>query len=65
LISATADSDIYISALAFGGRALEFLDAARNGQFKLVLSEALLVEVLRVLEPSSDGLRMRSTRRGS
>ena len=50
MIEVTADSNIYISALVFGGRALEFIEAARNGQFRLVLSEPLLIEILRVLQ---------------
>ncbi len=49
-MNVTADSNIYISALAFGGRALEFIEAARSGSFSLALSEALLAEILRVLQ---------------
>lgn len=45
----TADSNIYISALVFGGRPLQFLSAARAGIVRLAISDALLGEILRVL----------------
>jgi putative PIN family toxin of toxin-antitoxin system len=49
VLEVTADSNIYISALVFAGRPLQFLDAARGGVFSLAISEALLDEVHRVL----------------
>jgi putative PIN family toxin of toxin-antitoxin system len=48
-LDVTADSNIYISALVFGGRPLQFLNAARAGIFPLALSQALTDEVHRVL----------------
>jgi predicted nucleic acid-binding protein len=48
-LEVTADSNVYISVLVFAGRPLQFLDAARNGVFRLVVSDALLAEVHRVL----------------
>lgn len=45
----TADSNIYISALVFGGRPLQFLNAARAGIFSLAISDPLLDEIRRVL----------------
>jgi uncharacterized protein len=49
VLRVTADSNIYISALVFGGRPLQFLNAARAGIFLLAISDALLEEVERVL----------------
>jgi uncharacterized protein len=49
VILATADSNIYISALQFGGVPLQFLNAARAGAFKLAISEAVMVEFRGVL----------------
>lgn len=49
MILATADSNIYVSALQFGGVALEFLNAARGATFQLVTSETILAEVRGVL----------------
>ena len=49
MIVATADSNIYISALQFGGVPLQLLDAARNGTFQLAISEALITEIQGVL----------------
>lgn len=49
MILATADSNIYISALQFGGVPLQFLNAARNGTFQLAISGALLNEIRGVL----------------
>ena len=48
-LDVTADSNIYISALVFGGRPLQFLDAARAGVFPLAISDPLLAEIHRVL----------------
>jgi putative PIN family toxin of toxin-antitoxin system len=48
-LTVTADSNIYISALVFAGRPLQFLDAARAGVFRLAISDALPAEIHRVL----------------
>lgn len=45
----TADSNLYISALNFGGTPLEFLNVARSGAFRLAISEAIVLEVNGVL----------------
>jgi uncharacterized protein len=50
VIVATADSNIYISALQFGGVPLAFMTAARAGAFKLAISEAIIAEVRGVLQ---------------
>ena len=49
MITATADTNIYISALQFGGIPLQFLNAARSGAFRLAISEAILAEIRGVL----------------
>ena len=49
MIRVTADSNIYISALHFGGPSDEFLDLARNGIIELTISDDILAEVTRVL----------------
>jgi putative PIN family toxin of toxin-antitoxin system len=49
VIRVTADSNIYISALHFGGPPDEFLDLARNGIIELTISDDILAEVTRVL----------------
>ena len=45
----TADSNIYISALRFGGKPLTLLEMALEGQIELAISDALLNETLGVL----------------
>jgi putative PIN family toxin of toxin-antitoxin system len=45
----TADSNIYISALMFGGKPLQLLEMALDGEVELAISEAILTETLRVL----------------
>jgi putative PIN family toxin of toxin-antitoxin system len=45
----TADTNIYISGLEFGGLPRHFLDLARAGAFRLDISGAILNEILRVL----------------
>ena len=47
--SATADTNIYISALHFGGSPLRFLGLARAGAIRVDISDPILAEVLRVL----------------
>jgi putative PIN family toxin of toxin-antitoxin system len=47
--SVTADTNIYISGLEFGGLPERFLDLARDGAFRLDISESIKREVLRVL----------------
>jgi uncharacterized protein len=49
VLRVTADSNIYISALNFGGLPDKLLDLARDGEFQLVLSEAIVDEISRVL----------------
>jgi putative PIN family toxin of toxin-antitoxin system len=45
----TADSNIYISALNFGGKPLQILELARAGQIELAISNAILTETSRIL----------------
>ena len=47
--SATADSNIYVSGLQFGGLPRRFLDLAAAGDFRLDISDAILSETLGVL----------------
>ena len=49
MIVVTADTNIYVSGLAFGGIPLTFLDHARAGAFRLAVSEPLLAEIRGVL----------------
>ena len=45
----TADSNIYVSALKFGGKPLTLLEMALEGQVELAISDAILNETLGVL----------------
>ena len=45
----TADTNVYLSALHFGGKPRQVLEAARAGLFDLAISDAILAEVDRVL----------------
>jgi putative PIN family toxin of toxin-antitoxin system len=47
--SATADTNIYVSAFQFGGVPRDFLDGASSGDFRLDISNAILEETLGVL----------------
>ena len=49
MILATADSNIYVSALQFGGVPLQFLNAARDGVFRLAISDSIVDEICGVL----------------
>jgi putative PIN family toxin of toxin-antitoxin system len=48
VVRVTADSNIYISALHFGGPPDKFLDLARTGIIELTISDDILAEVTRV-----------------
>lgn len=47
--SVTADTNIYISGLLFGGTPRRFLDLARAGVFRLDISDVIKSEILKVL----------------
>jgi uncharacterized protein len=49
VLTVTADTNIYISALNFGGPPLDFLNMARAGGLRLDLSDPIMQEILRVL----------------
>ncbi len=49
MIEVTADTNIYISGLHFGGLPLQFLNLARARAFTLAISRPLRAEVRRVL----------------
>ena len=45
----SADSNIYISALNFGGKPLQVLELARAGKIELAISNAIITETSRIL----------------
>ena len=45
----TADSNVLVSALRYGGKPLALLNLAQDGQIELALSDDILAETLRVL----------------
>ena len=45
----TLDSNVYISALNFGGRPLQVLELARAGQIENAISNAIITETSRIL----------------
>ena len=45
----TADSNIYISALNFGGKPQQVLELARTGQIEMAISNAIITETSRIL----------------
>ena len=49
MFSATADTNIYISGLHFGGLPRRFLNLAEAGIFQLAISEDILAEIARGL----------------
>ena len=42
----TADSNIYVSSLRFGGKPLQLLELALDGQVELTISDAILHETV-------------------
>ena len=49
MLGATADTNVYVSALAFGGKPLRILEMAAQGLIRLSISDAILGETIRVL----------------
>ena len=49
MLAVTVDSNVYISALLFGGKPLEVLERAIAGEIVISISEEILTETLRVL----------------
>ena len=47
MLRVVADTNVYVSALVFGGKPREFL--ARDGEFELTVSEDIIAEVAHVL----------------
>ena len=45
----TADTNIYISALNFGGKPLQLLELAHSGRIELAISNAIFTEMSRIL----------------
>lgn len=45
----TLDSNIYISALVFGGKPMRLLEMAAEGAIRVAISDAILAEVQRIL----------------
>lgn len=62
--SATLDTNIYVSALEFGGVGARLLGMARAGAFRIDVSDAILDEVVTVLRDDFrwDGYRLRFAR---
>lgn len=50
MIRVTADSNIWVSALIFGGKPMRLLDLAIDGEIELAFSDAILEEILRILQ---------------
>jgi putative PIN family toxin of toxin-antitoxin system len=44
-----ADTNVFVSALQFGGKPKQLLDLATDGQVDVAISEAIIAETLRVL----------------
>jgi putative PIN family toxin of toxin-antitoxin system len=49
VVTVTADTNVYVSGLVFGGVPLTFLEHARLGAFRLAVSPPLLTEIREVL----------------
>ena len=49
MLTAVADTNIYVSAFNFKGTPAQVLERARDGRFELAISEKILTEVSRIL----------------
>lgn len=64
MISVTLDSNIYVSALQFGGIGVRLIGMARSGAIRMDTSEAILAETVGVLRDKFgwDGYRLHFAR---
>lgn len=64
-LTVTADTNVYVSALHFGGKPRQLREAARVGLFDLAISDPILAEVERVLDTKFgwEGGRLTAARR--
>ena len=60
MVGVTLDTNIYVSALEFGGINARLLGLARGGVFRIDISDAILVELVSVLRDDFnwDGYRL-------
>ena len=49
MIRVVADSNVYVSAIIFGGKPQAVLELAQEGQIELFISDDILAEVTRIL----------------
>ena len=49
ILRVTADTNVYISGLNFGGKPRAVLEAARRGEIELALSPPIMAEIARIL----------------
>jgi putative PIN family toxin of toxin-antitoxin system len=54
MIKVVADTNVYISAILFGGKAEEIRKLAREGKIELFISEVILAEIAGVLKRKFD-----------
>lgn len=50
VVRVVADTNVYISAILFGGKPERIINMARNGKIELLISPDILAEVARVLK---------------
>jgi len=50
MIKVVADTNVYVSAILFGGKAEEIRKLAREGKVELLISETILAEIAGVLK---------------
>lgn len=64
MLSVTLDSNAYISALQFNGRAARLLRMAADGDIEIAISEPIIAEVIGVLRERFgwDGYRLHTAR---
>lgn len=62
MVGVTADTNIYVSALVYGGKPLQLLEMAARGEVKLSVSEPIIEETVQVLRGGSAGKMRRCAR---
>lgn len=55
VVKVVLDTNVYISAILFGGKPERIINMARSGEIELLISPDILAEVARVLEANLVG----------
>jgi predicted nucleic acid-binding protein len=61
-VSVTLDTNIYVSAVEFGGKPTKLIQMAMNGEIEVAISQPIVEETIRIVRDKFRGIRQVSPR---